>query len=62
MAATRTSARACLVTPAFIDASCHDELDVAYRRPALLTSLALKDAHSALVEEDIAKLNRDELA
>ena len=34
----------------------------AYRRPALLTSLALKDAHTALVEEDIAKLNRDELA
>ena len=34
----------------------------AYRRPTLLTSLALKDAHSALIEEDIAKLNRHELA
>ena len=34
----------------------------AYRRPALLTSLALKDAHTALLEEHIAKLNRHELA
>ena len=34
----------------------------AYRRPALLTSLALKDAHTAFLEEDIAKLNRHELA
>ena len=34
----------------------------AYRRPALLTSLAIEDAHTALVEEDIAKLNRHELA
>ena len=34
----------------------------AYRRPALLTSLAIEDAHTALVEEDIAKLKRDELA
>ena len=35
---------------------------LAYRRPALLPSLALKDAHTALGEEDIAKLNRHELA
>ena len=34
----------------------------AYRRPALLTSLAIEDAHTALLEEDIAKLNRHELA
>ena len=34
----------------------------AYRRPALLTSLAIEDAHSALLEEDIAKLNRHKLA
>ena len=34
----------------------------AYRRPALLTSLAIEDAHSALIEEDIAKLNRHQLA
>ena len=27
----------------------------AYRRPALLTSLAIEDAHTALVEERIAK-------
>ncbi len=35
---------------------------LAYRRPALLPSLALKDADTALLEEDIAKLKRDELA
>ena len=35
---------------------------LAYRRPALLTSLALEDAHTALLEEHIAKLNRHELA
>ena len=34
----------------------------AYRRPALLTSLAIEDTHTALVKEDIAKLNRHELA
>ena len=34
----------------------------AYRRPALLTALAIEDAHTALGEEDIAKLNRHELA
>ena len=34
----------------------------AYRRPALLTSLALKDTHTALLEDDIAKLNRHEFA
>ncbi len=34
----------------------------AYRRPALLTSLAIEDTHTALLEEAIAKLNRHELA
>ena len=34
----------------------------AYRRPALLTSLAIEDTHTALLEENIAKLNRHELA
>ena len=34
----------------------------AYRRPALLTPLALKDAHTALVKHYIIKTNRHELA
>ena len=53
---------ACAPAPKVLEVGSEgSERYLAYRRPALLTSLALQDAHTALLEEDIAKLNRHKL-